>query len=288
MTSRGLRHGASRHTTSVFFAALVSLALAGCGGAGSLIESPNPPSSPSDVTGNWVLVASIGTGTGGRSLATYLAASNGIVSGTAQVTGACPLDCVNGCCGGPFCAGFNGSLTGTVDAKGNLTLGSTVPNGGPAFSMTATTSSGTLNNGAFTLTGSCPAQGTIAGTEYPTLAGTYTGTLTSQNSGKSFAISETLDQGSSLTSGGFFDVSATTSLSGYSCATSAIEATPIASNSSFLGNSFTVNMNSSPGGALYLSGTISPDGKTMAATYEYALLGSACHIDLGTGTLTLQ
>jgi hypothetical protein len=281
MASQGLSDGASRHITSFSFTALLAFALAGCGGTSSLVT--NPPPSPGEITGNWVLLPSPGL-----PIATYLSSNSGTVSGNAMIEGACPADCVNGCCGGPFCAGFNGSLSGTIDTKGNLTLSSAVPNGGPVFAMTATASSGTLSNGSFTLTGSCPAQGTIAGTEYPTLAGTYTGTLTSQNTGKSFAISETVDQSSSLNSGGFFDVSATASLSGYSCVTSVAEATPLNQNSNFLGDNFIVTMNASPGGTLFLSGVISPDGKTMAATYEYALLGSSCNVDLGTGTLTLQ
>jgi hypothetical protein len=280
MASQFLRYCANCRASIVF----LSVILSGCG-ANSIT---NPPGSPADITGNWVLIAGMGTGGGGRSIAAYLSSSNGTVSGNAVVEGACPTDCSDGCCGGPFCAGFNGALSGTIDAKGNLTLSSTVPNGGPVFSMTATSSQGQLTNGAFTLTSSCPAQGTIAGTEYPTLAATYSGTLTSTNTGKSFAISETVDQSSSLNSHGFFDVSATANISGYSCVTSAAEALPLDMNSGFLGDSFSVNMNASPGGTLFLAGAISPDGKTMTATYEYALLGSACNIDIGNGTLTLQ
>ena len=281
MASRGFSDGARRPVASFSLAALLAFTLASCSGTSSLVI--DPPPSPDEITGNWVLQPDPGL-----SIAAYLSSNNGVVSGNAVTEGACPLDCINGCCGGPFCAGFNGSLSGTIDENGNLKLGSAVPNGGPVFSMTATAGSGTLSNGSFTLTGSCPAQGTIAGTEYPTLAGTYSGTLTSQNTGKSFAISETVDQSSSLNSGGFFDVSATASLSGYSCVTSVAEATPLNQNSSFLGDNFIVTMNASPGGTLFLSGAISPDGKTMAATYEYALLGSACNIDLGQGTLALQ
>jgi hypothetical protein len=265
---------------------LIASVIVGCGGNSSIVSSP--PNSPGDVTGNWVLIAGIGTSGNGRSIAAYLSSTNGAVSGNAIVEGACPQVCANGCCGGPFCAGFNGALSGTMDAKGILTLGSAVANGGPAFSMTATASQGQLTNGSYSLTGSCPSQGTITGTEYPTLAGTYSGTLTSTNTGQSFAIAETVDQSSSLNSHSYFDVSATASLNGYSCASSATEATPLDQNSGFLGDSFTVNMNASSGGTMFLGGTISPDGKTMAATYEYALLGSKCNIDLGQGTLTLQ
>ena len=263
---------------------LVAGIITGCGGNSSVVSSP--PGSPADVTGNWVLTANMTAG-GSRSIAAYLNSNNGTVSGTAVVGGACPLDCANGCCGGPFCE-FNGLLSGTIDARGNLTLGSAVPNGGPVFTMRATAGQGQLNNGTFALTGGCPAQGTIAATQYPTLAGTYSGTLTSQNTGQAFAISETVDQSSSPNQHGYFDVSATANLSGYACVTSVTEATPLDQNSGFLGNSFSATMDAAPGGTLFLSGSIAPDGKTMAANYEYALLGSTCNVDIGSGTLTLQ
>jgi hypothetical protein len=194
---------------------------------------------------------------------------------------------VNGCCGGPF-AQFNPSLTGAIDAKNNLTLGSTVPNGGPVFTMTGVVSEGTLTNGSFTLTGSCPAQGTITGTEYPALNGTYAGTLTSQKSGQSFAISATFDQSTALNSRGFFNVNGTANLTGYPCMTSAAVATPFDMNSGFLGNSFSVTMNAVPNGDLIVDGTLSPDGKTLALTYFFFLMGSSCNNDTGTGLLTLQ
>jgi hypothetical protein len=280
MTSRSLRCGTSGNACILIFTGI----LAGC--AANALVTSGPPGSPADVTGNWVITANMAGG-GSRAIAAYLSSINGTVSGHGVVTGVCPLDCANGCCGGPFCE-FGGALSGSIDAKGNLTLGSAVPNGGPVFSMTATATQGQLTNGAFTLTGGCPAQGTIAATQYPTLAGTYSGKLTSTNTGQSFAISETVDQSSSLNSSGYFDVSATANLNGYSCVTSATEATPIDMNSGFLGNSFSANMNAAPGGTLVLLGTISPDGKTMAASYQYALLGSTCNIDMGQGTLTLQ
>ena len=262
--------------------AITAAGIAGCGG------NSQPAGTPANITGNWVLKVSMGAAGGDRSIAAYLNSNNGIVSGNAVVYGACPTDCVGGCCGGPFCAGFSSSLSGTIDAKGNLMLGSAVPSGGPVFSMTATAGQGQLSNGAFTLSGSCPAQGTIAGTEYPTLAGTYSGALTSSNSGKSFQITETVNQSTSLNSSGYFDVSAAADLSGYSCVTSTTEAVPLDLNSAFLGDSFDVNMNSTPGGRLYLSGTISPDGKTMSASYQFDPPSSSCNLDYGTGTLTLQ
>jgi hypothetical protein len=260
--------------------------LAGCNST-SKISTTDPPNTPANITGNWQFAAVSNSG-GSVPIAAYLTSTSGAVSGTADVEKAFPDSCVlNGCCGGPF-ASFNPSLTGTIDAKNNLTLGSTVPNGGPVFTMTGTAVGGTLTNGSFTLTGSCPAQGTITGTEYPTLNGKYAGTLTSQMSGHSYAVSSTFDQSATLNSRGFFNVDGTVNFTGYPCMTSAAVATPLDMNSGFLGNNFTVTMNAVPSGNLIVSSTLSPDGKTLATTYFFILMGSSCNNDTGTGLLTLQ
>jgi hypothetical protein len=269
----------------IFFAGLLAVDLTGCA-SNSPIAISNPPGSPVNVTGNWEFTANP-SGGGGVPFGVYLTSANGVVSGSAQVQIAFPQDCVAGCCGGPF-AEFNDALTGTADAEGNLTLGSAVPNGGPVFAMTGTVNSGTLTNGSFTLTGGCPAQGTIAGIEYPALNGTYAGTLTSEMTGRSFTIMATLDQSSTPNSGGAFNVSGTAGLTGYPCATSGTVGTPLDQYSSFLGNNLEVTMNAVPSGSLSLSGTLSPDEKTMAAQYAFVLMGSSCNDDYGSGTLTLQ
>lgn len=267
------------------FLSLAAGALIGCS-ASSPISTPNPPASPANITGNWELLAAINGG-GNVPFGVYLTSTGGTVSGTAVPQIAFPTDCTPECCGGPF-AEFNCSLTGTLDAKNNLTLGSTVPNGGPVFTMTGVVSGGTLTNGSFTLTGGCPAQGTMTGTEYPTLDGTYKGTVTSTSTGQSFAVSTTLDQSTALNSRGFFNVNGTATFTSYPCMTSAAAATPLDMNSGFLGNNFAVTMNAAPGGDLIVTGTLSPDGKTLDLTYYFILIGSSCNNDTGTGSLTLQ
>jgi hypothetical protein len=218
----------------------------------------------------------------------YLTSTNGSVSGTVWIPADTNNICIaNGCCGGPFSV-INRSLTGIVDADNNLTLGSTVPNGGPVFTMTGTVSGGTLSDGSFTLTGSCAAQGTVTGTEYPALDGTYAGTLTSQTTGQSFAVSAILDQTAAPNSGGAFYINGAINFTGYPCLTSATAATPIDANSWFIGDSFWIYMNGAPGGNFNLSGTLLPDGKTFAVSYGFYLVGSSCSGDYGIGTLTLQ
>ena len=271
------------------FLGLTAGGLTGCGPISNL-SLTDPPSTPANVTGNWQFTAVLNGG-GTVPIAAYLTSTDGVVSGTAYVNIAIPASCtVTGCCGVAF-ASFNPSLTGAIDAKNNLTLGSAVPNGGPVFTMTGTVSGGTLTNGSFTLTSSCSAQnaqGTITGTMYPTLNGTYAGTLTSQTSGQSFAISATFDQSATLNSRGFFNVNGTVNFTGYPCMTSAAVATPLDMNSGFIGNNFSVTMNAVPGGDLIGFGALSPDGKTLAFQYFFILMGSSCNNDTGTGSLTLQ
>jgi hypothetical protein len=288
MTSRAHTAGAHLCFAIIFIVGILALALTGCV-ANAPISVSDPPGPPANITGNWQFTASP-SGSGGIPIAAYLAATNGAVSGSAVVESAFPQDCSsNGCCGGPF-AEFNGSLNGTIDAEGNLKLGSAVPNGGPVFTMAGTVNSGTLAKGSFNLTGSgsCAAQGTMAGTEYPALNGTYSGKLTSQTTGQSFTISATFNQTGTLNSRGFFDVNGTANLSGYPCATSASVATPLDLNSGFLGNNFAVTMNAVPGGTLILSGALSPNDTTMQTQYSFVQVGSSCNDDIGTGALTLQ
>ena len=281
--------GVSYLAALIVFLGLIAGGLAGCGSTSTNSITPPTPT-PANVTGNWQFAAVLNTSST-VPIAVYLTSTNGVISGTADAKIAYPASCVlNGCCGGPF-AGFNPSLTGTIDANNNLTLGSTIPNGGPVFTMTGTVSGGTLTNGSFTLTSSCPAQGAqgaITGNEYPTLNGTYAGTLTSQTSGQSYAVSANFDQSATLNSRGFFDVDGTANFTGYPCMTSASVATPLDMNSGFLGNSITVTMNAVPGGDLIVIGTLSPDGKTLATSYFFILMGSSCNNDTGTGLLTLQ
>jgi hypothetical protein len=261
---------------------LIAGGLAGCGSGGSIAASPPPASTA--IPGNWEFTATNSSGWA-VPFGAYLTQTGSTVSGTAWIQMAFPMDCTPECCGGPF-YDFNDSLTGTLDSSETLTMGSAVPNGGPVFSMTGTLSGGTLSNGTFSLTGGCPDSGTLTGYELPELDGTYVGTMTSVDTGQSYAFSASLQQSSAVNSRGFLDVSGTATVSGYPCLTSATGGGS-EQNSGFLGNQFGVTMNASSGGAtLSLSGTLSQDGKTIVASYNAS--GGGCTLDFGTGTLTWQ
>lgn len=266
----------------LFSLVLIAGGLAGCHSASNRAST----SDSAGVAGNWQFTATYGNDSK-VPIGAYLTTTDGSISGVAQVqktfSGGCDA---NDCCGGPF-SEFDRLVTGSVDSSGNLTLRSVVPGGGPVFTMTGSTSHGSMQQGNFTLSGSCPAQGTITGTRIPILHGTYAGTLTSERTGQDFNILVTLDQSKALNSQGSFNVNGGAALKGYLCLSSARIAAPLDHDSGLLGSSFKVTMKSAAGGALLgLSGTVEQGGQTLKTTY--AIIGGSCHNDFGRGTLTLQ
>lgn len=283
MTSRARNVGTGGWAAVLLVACVITCGVAGCGGTGSTMTPPNPPPTPANITGNWELAATPSSGWQ-ASIAVYLTSNAGSVSGIANGPAATDNVCIaNGCCGSPIGVFNNVALIGTVDADGNLKL-STPAGGNPVFAMTGTTSGSTISNGSFMLSGTCTTQGAIAGTEYAPLDGTYAGTVTSQDTGKSYAVTTTLDQGSVPNSSGYLDLTGLVSVSGYPCISSG--STPI--SSTFLGDEFFAGANPSPNGTLGWSGILSSDGKTLGVDYGFTLSGSPCNDDYGTGTLTLQ
>ena len=280
MTSQ-LRLTAWKRNAGAAVSAVLAAAIAGCGG-----QSMSSPSA--NITGNWEFTAMATSGTTDAvpvsvSLPVFLTSNNGSVSGNVVLPPATALFCVASCCGG-LLSEMDPSLTGTVDAKGDLTLGSTGPMGSPVFSMSGVVNGAAMSGGSFSLTGACGAQGTIAGTEYPAIDGTYTGSVASQNLGQNFTVTLVLNQSIGPNSSGFLGLTGTLSLSGYSCLTS----TALQVSTSFVGNSFGGELNITAKEAFGYTGTLSADGKTIALTYGLAGAGGSCNADYGKGTLTLQ
>jgi hypothetical protein len=266
----------------VVVAGLIAGGSAGCHSASNAISAPGA----AGVTGNWEFTATSNNGAT-VPIGAYLKSSGDTIYGAGQVQKEFSAGCeANGCCGGPF-AEFDRLITGTLDGAGNIALKSQVPGGGPVFTMTGSADGDSRVQGNFSLTGACPAQGTITGFEIPLLHGTYSGMMTSSQTGKSFQVSATLEQGTKLNQQGFFSLSGTSTLTGYPCLKSARIAAPLDRNSALLGNKFQVSMNAASGGAMIgLSGRLVQDGQALAATY--AIVGGGCSNDFGMGTLGLQ
>jgi len=278
MTSRALPLSGTCSAALIFAASL----LAGCG-ANKPVTLSSPPGSTANITGNWELTAN--TTVGQASIGVYLTSNAGSVWGIA--VGPLGTDNIafgDGCVGSPIGPFGAEALTGTVDADGNLKLGPPASGSPESFTMTSTVSGSTVSNGSFSLNCVSTVKGTITGTEYPPLEGTYSGTVTSQVTGQSFTMSATLDQSSAPNSDGYLGLTGTVGVTGYPCISSA--AMPISSN--FVGNEFWAGLNPAPNATLGWAGTLSPDGKTLAIGYGFTLNGSGCNGDFGTGTLTLQ
>ena len=259
----------------------VAAGLIGCGGQ-------SMPSSAMNITGNWELEATpAGSTTAANAvrvyLPVYLIANSGNVSGMVLLPPTPDLICAGNCCGGTLSA-MNPSLTGTVDANGNLALGSANPPGAAVFNMKGMVSGATLSNGSFTLTGMCGAQGTMAGIEYPPIDGTYTGAMASQNLGQSFTVTLVLSQSSGPNASGFLGLTGSLSPTGYSC----LASTALQVSTSFVGNSFGGQLNIATKESFGYTGTLSADGKTIAFTYGLVGGSGSCSGDYGKGTLTLQ
>lgn len=234
-----------------------------------------------NITGNWELTAK--TTGGDASIGVYLTSNAGSVSGIALGPSVSDNLCSpNGCCGSPIGI-FKTGLTGTVDADGNLKL-STVAGGSPTFAMSGTVNGSAMTNGSFTVAGTCNTQGTMTGTEYAPLDGTYSGTLTSQVTGQSFAISATLDQSSSPNASGYLTLTGTATVSGNSCFSSG----PVAISSTFVGNEFITALNNSQNATLGLDGDLTPGGNSLTVDYGFTPGNGTCTDDYGLGTLALQ
>ena len=272
----------ARSGTLIILLGLVAGGSSGCHSA----SHGRATSAATGVTGNWELTATEDNGAT-VPIGAYLKTSGDTVYGAAQVQKVFSAGCAaNGCCGGPF-AEFDRLITGNLDGAGDIALKSQVPGGGPVFTMTGSASGDSRLQGDFSLTGACSAQGTLTGVEIPALHGTYSGVMTSRQTGKSFEISATLEQSTKLNPRGFFNVSGSARLSSYSCMTAARVAAPLDRNSALLGNKFQVSMSASQGGAMIgLSGKLEQGGQTLAATY--AVVGGGCSNDFGKGTLTQQ
>lgn len=283
MASRGKNLRTGGCAAVLLVACVIAGGLTGCGGTSLALSPPTNPSAPANMTGNWVLTANVAE-EGTVPIAVYLTSNAGSVSGLA--VGAPAVDLIvygGGCVGSPIGMFSNVALTGTIDTEGNLKL-STAANAKPSATITGIVSGTSLSNGSFAIGGDCTTQGSMTGTEYATVNGTYSGTVTSEITGQSFTVTAALDQSSTPNSAGLLTLTGTATVSGYSCVPSG--ATAI--NASFVGDDFFLDLSNSPSGTLGWNGSLSPDGKTLGTSYGFSPASSGCKEDEGTGTLTLQ
>jgi hypothetical protein len=177
------------------------------------------------------------------------------------------------------------TFTGTVDANGNIVLTSTTSGSNPVvLSIAASTTNDTTLSGTFAIAQTTTTdQGPVTGTMIAPLNGTYAGTLVSSVTGNSVGVTTTLSQ-SGPTSGSYLEYSGSASFTGVYC----IGSVTVPASGNFFGNQLMVDLLPAniPQSGIYLTGTISPDAKTIAVNYES--VSSNCSADFASGTLTRQ
>ena len=247
----------------------------------------NPTPGSSGISGNWEIT--LDSTLTGRSypFGIYLTQTGSTVSGIGSWVGEAF----------PLCMGANGvqcdypysmlspNFTGTVGTDGSIILTSATSGSYPiTIAIHSSTTDNTTLSGSFAVTlGSTADQGPVTGTMIAPLNGTYMGTLVSSVTGNSVGVTTTLNQ-SGPVSGSYLEYSGSASFTGVSC----IGSVTVPASGNFFGDQLNMELLPAniPHSGIYLTGTISPDAKTIAV--NYVSLSSSCSPDFATGTLTLQ
>jgi hypothetical protein len=140
-------------------------------------------------------------------------------------------------------------------------------------------------NGTYSISGGCAngATGTISGTEYANMTGTYAGSI--NGSSPTETLSLNLSQYVQGSGNGAFLVSGKGAFSGISCFSTAALASQ---NGAVVGSSVSLlfNTNDPRGAQLQLTGSIDPSANTFTLS-EIQVIGGSCPGSLGTATLTV-
>jgi hypothetical protein len=140
-------------------------------------------------------------------------------------------------------------------------------------------------SGKYSISSGCASNlsGTIVGTEYADVNGTFAGALTN-NPNQSATLS--LTQYTTGTGDGVFLLSGTGTFNGFGCFSSG---TLAAQNGGVLGNTITMNFstNDVSGARAVLTGTINPSASTITLK-SFNVVGGSCPASFGGGVLNLQ
>lgn len=265
---------------------LVAPALIGCGGNVVVPVGTNPGTPVANykyLTGNWVITATSTAGTSPFSTLMGFINEESQEPGTYDLTTAAlqVTPSASSCYDSAIIVPFNGATEGTA-----IKLGSLSDNGQYITIAATKNSTATAFTGTYTISGGCAKgdAGTLAGTQYTALTGTYAATgLTSAIPGStgSQGISLALSQYVQGTGSGTFLVSGTATFTGSACFTSG---TMAATAGYVLGNTavltFTTNGASTPDAIL--TGTFDVAADTLTLN-SFQVTGGSC---AGTSTAT--
>ena len=249
---------------------------------------PTPTAVATNITGNWEITLNSTTYGMQYPFGIYLTVSGSTVSGVGSWVGeAFPMCIPVGLppCGYPYSM-LSPNFSGTVGTDGSIVLSSTTAGSYPiTITINASTANNTTLSGSFAITTQTTTtdKGPVTGTMIAPLNGTYVGTLVSSVTGNSIGVTTTLSQSGPI-SGSYLEYSGSASFTGVSC----IGSVTVPASGNFFGNQLIVRLNPAniPQSGIYLTGTISPDAKSIAVNYES--VSSSCSTDFASGTLTLQ
>jgi hypothetical protein len=258
-------------------ASIFLLAVSAC----STARTPLDGSQFASVDGNWVFTMTTTSG------AAPFSALDGYINDEANGTVTAAFQAQvsqqdSPCYLGAETLPLQGALTGT-----QLGLYSFSDNG-QYLSVTGTeNSTGTQLTGTFKISGGCAknVSGTLTGTHYDVLNGTYSGAFAANSS---YSAQLTLQQNTLGTGSGNFFVGGSAAFTGISCFTSG---TMPQTQGSIIGNAvqlqFTTNETGASSSTVSITGTIDPLAKTLTVTSS-SITGGNCAGNLGTGTFSLQ
>lgn len=277
---------------STLAAALASVALlvglSGCvknGGGGT---KPTPtPVNPADydyLSGNWEIQATPATGTTApfTALGGYIY-EQGNNPGVDDLTQAAlqaqsPSSCY---ANASYDTAVTVPLTGSTQGA-DIRLASFAVNNQVLTIIGTKNSTATAFTGTYSVAGGCAngASGTVTGTEYDALTGTYTGSVTG-NSGETMSLK--LSQYSDGTGDGVFLVSGSATFTGFPCFTTGNLA---AQNGGVAGSAvaLTFTTNDAKGAQAVLTGTINPSAETLTIN-SITVTGGSCPGSIGAATL---
>jgi hypothetical protein len=256
--------------------------LAGCaksgGGNGN---GSNPPPSVS-VSGNWEIQATQTKGTAPfSSLAGFINDQGNSTTGSNFTTAALQAtqSQTSLCYGSGAVIPLEGALQG-----GQLGLTSFSVDGQFLTLTAMEDSTGTHLTGTYSISGGCAdgVKGTITGTEYAVLTGTYSGSVTGSSPARTIVL--TLSQIPQGSGDGIFLVTGSAVFGGFNCFTNGT----LPNSTSYVIGSFvslTLNTDDANGAQVVMTGTIDSAADTFTVN-SIAVNGGNCAGSLGAATLT--
>ena len=266
---------------------LILCAPLGCGG-NVAVPGGSPTPAPPDpnyvlLTGNWQFQATSTAGTSPFASFSGFIYEEGDDPGTNDVvTSAFQVVPSSGC----YDAAVSVPLKGTAQGL-NLSERSFSVNG-QFLTLTATRpnkTSGTLT-GTYTVAGGCAngAAGTVTGTKYAALTGTYAGSIDGASPAKTLSLK--LSQFTQGTGDGIFLISGSATLSGFACFTAASLSSI---DGAVTGSSAILNFTANDGlkTPIQLAGTFDPTAKTLTLS-SITIPSGSCSGSYGTASLVAQ